>query len=85
MFDIWQDPQERYDIFMNNYTERTWTMVTISASIEALMKTYIQYPPRKLQSGSYTGPITLSDYERFQNVRDALAKEGIRLPMPTGN
>jgi arylsulfatase len=85
IFDLLQDPQERYDIFMNNYTERTWTMVTISASIEALMKTYIQYPPRKLQSGSYSGPITLTDYERFQNVRDALAKEGIRLPMPTGN
>ena len=27
IFDLWQDPQERYDIFMNNYTERTWTMV----------------------------------------------------------
>ena len=27
VFDLWQDPQERYDIFMNNYTERTWTMV----------------------------------------------------------
>jgi arylsulfatase A-like enzyme len=23
IFDLWQDPQERYDIFMNNYTERT--------------------------------------------------------------
>ena len=22
VFDLWQDPQERYDIFMNNYTER---------------------------------------------------------------
>ena len=29
VFDLWQDPQERYDIFMNNYTERTWVMVTI--------------------------------------------------------
>ena len=24
VFDLWQDPQERYDIFMNNFTERTW-------------------------------------------------------------
>jgi hypothetical protein len=23
VFDLWQDPQERYDVFMNNYTERT--------------------------------------------------------------
>jgi arylsulfatase A-like enzyme len=85
VFDLWQDPQERYDIFMTNYTERTWTMVTISESINKLMKTYVQYPPRKLQSESYTGPLTLSQYERFQNVREALAKEGFKLPMPTGN
>jgi hypothetical protein len=25
VFDLWQDPQERYDLFMNNFTERTWT------------------------------------------------------------
>jgi arylsulfatase A-like enzyme len=85
VFDLWQDPQERYDIFMNNYTERTWTMVTITESIKKLMKTYVQYPPRKLQSESYTGPMTLSDYEKFQHVRDMLAKEVIRLAMPTGN
>ena len=85
VFDLWQDPQERYDIFMNNYTERTWTMVTISASIKELMKTYVQYPPRKLQSGVYTGPITISDYERFQYIREILAKDGINIPLPSGN
>lgn len=85
VFDLWQDPQERYDIFMNNYTERTWTLVTISESIKNLMKTYVQYPPRKLQSESYTGPLTLSDYEKFQSVRERLEKEGINLPMPSGN
>ena len=85
VFDLWADPQERYDIFMNNFTERTWTMVSISAEIEALMKTYIQYPPRKLQSGVYTGPVTLTDYQRFQWVRDILAKDGINIPMPSGN
>jgi arylsulfatase A-like enzyme len=85
VFDLWQDPQERYDIFMNNYTERTWTMVTISEDIKALMKTYVQYPPRKLQSEVYTGPITISQYERLQYVRELLQQEGIKLPMPTGN
>jgi hypothetical protein len=28
VFDLWQDPQERYDIFMNNYTEHMWMHVT---------------------------------------------------------
>ncbi|MHC2018143.1 arylsulfatase [Methylobacterium sp. CM6247] len=84
IFDLWQDPQERYDIFMNNYTERTWTMVTMSEAVKGLMKTYAQYPPRKLQSEVYTGPVTISQYERLQSVRDMLSKEGISLPMHGG-
>ncbi|QDU27514.1 Arylsulfatase precursor [Anatilimnocola aggregata] len=85
VFDLWQDPQERYDIFMNNYTERTWTMVTISEAINRLMKTYAQYPPRKLQSEAYSGPVTLTDYERFQHIRQELDKQGVKIPLPTGN
>jgi hypothetical protein len=37
------------------------------------------------QSESYSGPITLTQYERFQYIREMLAKEGINIPMPTGN
>jgi arylsulfatase A-like enzyme len=85
VFDLLQDPQERYDIFMNNYTEHTWTMVSISAAIKDLMKTYVEYPPRKLQSMGYDGPIELSKYQMFQYVRDQLSKEGVNLAMPTGN
>ena len=85
VFDLWQDPQERYDIFMNNYTERTWTMITISDAIKKLMATYVKYPPRKLQSESYSGPVTLTNYERFQFIRDQLAKEGVSIALPTGN
>ena len=51
---------------MNNYTERTWTIVTINEEVRKLMKTYIEYPPRKLQSEVYTGPITISNYQKFQ-------------------
>jgi arylsulfatase len=39
IFDLWQDPQEPYDLFMNNFTERTWTLVTIGAATKDLMKT----------------------------------------------
>jgi arylsulfatase len=85
VFDLWADPQERYDIFMNNFTERTWTLVTINEAVKTLMKTYVQYPPRKLQSEVYTGPITLTQYQRLQWVREQLEKEGISLPLPTGN
>jgi arylsulfatase A-like enzyme len=85
IFDLWQDPQERYDIFMNNYTERTWTMVPIGQELTELMKTYVKYPPRKLQSMGYDGPIEISKYQKFQYLREMLAKDGIHIPLPTGN
>jgi arylsulfatase len=49
------------------------------------MKSYVQYPPRKLQSETYTGPITISRYQKFQYLRDELAKEGFEIGLPTGN
>ena len=85
VFDLLQDPQERYDLFMTNFTERTWTMVPIKAAIDKLMATYVKYPPRKLQSMGYDGPIEISKYQQFQSVRDQLAKEGFNLSLPGGN
>lgn len=85
VFDLWQDPQERYDIFMTNYTESTWAVVPANDATKKLMQSYVKYPPRKLQSESYTGPITISAYERFRAIQDELAKQGFSLGLPTGN
>jgi arylsulfatase len=60
-------------------------MVTIGDEMKKLGATYVKYPPRPQQSESYSGPITLSAYERFSHIREALAKEGVNVPMPTGN
>ncbi|TPE53517.1 arylsulfatase [Amaricoccus solimangrovi] len=85
VFDLLADPQERYDIFMNNFTETTWYLPVINDEVTKLMKTYIDYPPRKLQSEGYSGPITLSNYEKFQWVREQLSKDGVSLGLPSGN
>ena len=85
VFDLLQDPQERYDVFMNSYTEHTWTLVTFNQAIADLMKTYIKYPPRKMQGEGYNGPITLTQYQRFKYVRDALSEEGFSIGLPSGN
>jgi len=85
VFDLWQDPQERYDVFMTNFTESTWAIVPANEATKQLMQTYVKYPPRKLQSETYTGPITLSAYQRFISTREALEKQGFSLPMPSGN
>jgi arylsulfatase len=85
IFDLYQDPQERYDLFMNNYTERTWSLPVFGDAIKDLMKSYVKYPPRKQQSDSYAGPVTLQQFERFDYVRKQLGEQGFSLPLPTGN
>ncbi len=85
VFDLLADPQERYDIFMTNFKESTWAVVPANQAVGDLMKTYVEYPPRKLQSETYTGPITISNYEKFENVREQLEKQGFKLGLPSGN
>jgi len=85
VFDLLADPQERYDIFMTTFTESTWAVVPANDSVAKLMKTYVKYPPRKLQSETYTGPITISKYQMLKSVQEQLAKDGFSIGLPTGN
>jgi len=79
IFDLFADPQERYDIFMNNFTERTWMAPVMGQEMEKIAKTFAQYPPRKLQSETYTGPVTISAYEKFEHVKKQLERYKIEL------
>ena len=85
VFDLLADPQERYDIFMTTFTESTWAVVPANESVAKLMKTYVKYPPRKLQSETYTGPITISKYQMLKSVQEQLEKDGFSIGLPTGN
>lgn len=84
IFDLWQDPQERYDLFMNNFTERTWLGPVMGEALEKIGKTYLDYPPRKLQSDGYTGPITISAFERFEHIREQLKNQGVKITILPG-
>jgi len=39
------------------------------------MKTYVDYPPRKLQSEMYSGPITIAEYQHSESVEKMLHGE----------
>jgi arylsulfatase A-like enzyme len=79
IFDLLQDPQERYDRFMNNFTESTWLGPVMGEQLSAVMKTYAKYPPRKLQSDGYTGPIKISTYQMAEELKKQLANYHIDL------
>jgi arylsulfatase A-like enzyme len=85
VFDLWADPQERYDLFMNNFTERTWLAPVMGQELEKVMKTFIEVPPRKLQSDGYTGPITISAFQKFDWLRNQLKADGVHIGLPVGN
>jgi arylsulfatase len=85
IFDLLQDPQERYDILSTNWTESSWIAPIMGEETKKLMQSYVQYPPRKKQSITYTGPITISNFEKYEWLREQLKKEGFNLSMPTGN
>jgi len=85
IFDLYQDPQERYDILSTNWTETSWIAPIMGKETQQLMQSYIKYPPRKKQSLTYTGPITISNYQKFEWLREQLKKEGFSLELPGGN
>ena len=70
---------------MTNWTESTWMGPVMGQELEKVMATFVKYPPRKLQSMGYDGPIEISKFQKFQYLRDMLAKEGVHLSLPTGN
>lgn len=80
IYDLWQDPQERYDLFMNSFTEKTWTMVLFTLAQQKLMKSYVDYPPRPLQSESYAGPLGITQFRTIQRAKELMKEKGIVLP-----
>ena len=72
IYDLWADPQERYDLFMNNFTEKTWFLPTVQNIIGEFAKTYEKYPPHEVQSNLYPGPITIDNYLKLKEAQQKL-------------
>ncbi len=70
VFDLWQDPQERYDIFMTNWTENTWVAAIDNAKMQEIIATYQKYPPRKMQSEIFDMPLTIDEFRKMKGFKD---------------
>ncbi len=80
VYDLWQDPQEKYDIFMNSFTEKTWTMIIFAKEIQTLMDSYVKYPPRPMQSEVFTGPTTITRFRTIQQIKKFAKQKQLVLP-----
>jgi|GEM_PF-7065892 len=70
VFDLWQDPQERYDIFMTNWTENTWVTAIGTAKMQEIIATYQKYPPRKMQSEIFDMPLIIVEFRKMKGLKD---------------
>jgi arylsulfatase len=64
VFDLMQDPQERYDIFMNGWTEKTWVAFAVAGEVDKILANYKKYPPRPMQSFVIDMPYTINEFRK---------------------
>jgi len=85
LYDLWQDPQERYDVFMNSYTEKTWMGPVFNKLLTTLMKSYVDYPPRPLQSDAYAGPTNIKQFRTMEQAKELMKQKDLTLPELDGS
>lgn len=74
IFDLRTDPQDRYELFMTTFTENIWTLPIFNQAMTEVMKSFDEYPPRKLQSDVYTGSMSIARFRRVDQIKELLKK-----------
>ncbi len=72
LYDLQADPGEHYDIFMTNWTEKSWTMPIFNDILKKVVDSYVKYPPAEVQSVSYAGPVRNSQFQRVEALKGRL-------------
>lgn len=80
VYNLWEDPQERYDIFMTTGRANDWTAPFFMAELEKVVKSFEEYPPRPMQSLAYTGEMTINKFRLIKRLRKAAVKAGMIPP-----
>jgi arylsulfatase len=81
IYNLWEDPQERYDVFMTSGRENTWTASTFGAELKQVIQTFEQYPPRPMQSEAADGELTINRFRMLQHLIPQLKAKGIDIDM----
>jgi len=81
IYNLWEDPQERYDVFMTTGRENTWTMPSFGEEMKKVIGTFKQYPPRPLQSETFSGEMTIDRFRIIQKLVPELKAKGVEIDM----
>ena len=80
IYDLMMDPQERVNIFMNSQTETTWAAPIMTQQLQKIMESFIEYPPRAVQSDTYAGPMSITRFRTIQEAKQLMKQKKIELP-----
>lgn len=80
IYDLMMDPQERVNIFMNSQTETTWAAPIMTQQLQKITKSFVDYPPRAVQSDTYPGPTSITRFRTIQEAKELMKQKNIELP-----
>jgi hypothetical protein len=80
IYNLWEDPEERFDVFMAPGCENTWTIPFFSVEMKHVIDTFKQYPPRPLQSEVFEG-LGIDKFRALQKLIPELKAKGIVIDM----
>lgn len=80
IYDLLMDPQERVNIFMNSQTETTWAAPIMTQQLQKIMQSFVDYPPRPVQSDTYAGPMSITRFRTIQEAKELLKQKQIDIP-----
>jgi hypothetical protein len=80
IYNLWEDPQERYDIFMTTGRENTWFASVMTTQLTKVIDTFKQYPPRPPQSLIFDG-MSIDRFRMMQKLVPELKAKGIDIDM----
>ena len=81
IYNLWEDPQERYDVFMTTGRENTWTLPSFGEEMKKVITSFKQYPPRPLQSETFSGEMTIDRFRIIQKLVPELKAKGVEIDM----
>ena len=65
---------------MNSQTETTWAAPIMGDQMKTVMQSFVEYPPRPVQSDSYPGPMSITRFRTIEQAKKLLKQKKIKLP-----
>ena len=78
-YNLYEDPQERYNIFMTTGRENTWLVPIFGPKLKEIVGTFVKYPPRPMQSEASDGEMTIDRFRILQQLIPQLKAKGIEI------